>query len=235
VPGGRLGQQDDPVAGRDVLELLLEGPQATAAHAGRRVEEVQVALVGQLGLRELVRGRERVARRKRDEARLGEQRRQPQSVRDHRRADEADVDRAGGDEPLLVVPLQAADVDGHLRPALAERPDDRGRDDPRTEPHDEPSAPAVGAMHAPHRLVRRAHQWLRVLQQLLAGRRQRDPAPVALQQGDTELLLERGDLAAQRGLADAQLLRGSAKAQPLGHRHEVPQAPKVEVHTREAS
>ena len=102
------------------------------------------------------------------------------------------------------------------------------------EPH--PAALEAGEFgeFAPHRFGVGEHA-ARERQQRLARDRQRAAAAGAVEQLGAEILLERGDLAAQRGLGEVQLLGGTGEVAEAGHLDEAAQLLEVHVDSLRAS
>jgi len=65
-----------------------------------------------------------------------------------------------------------------------------------------------------------------VIEKDRAGVRQRDVAPVAVQQRHAQLPLQFLNLDAERGLCDAQRFRGAAEVQMFGYGDKVSQKPQ---------
>src|ERR1700761_3703392 len=68
------------------------------------------------------------------------------------------------------------------------------------------------------------------LEQLLAGLSQLGAPPVAIEQLSAQVVLERADLPAERGLGHVQQPRRPDEAELLSDGDEVPQSPQIKVH-----
>ena len=102
------------------------------------------------------------------------------------------------------------------------------------EPH--PAALEAGEFgeFAPHRFGVGEHA-ARERQQRFARDRQRAAAAGPVEQLGAEILLERGDLAAQRGLGEVQLLGGTGEVAEPGHLDEAAQLLEVHIDSVRAS
>jgi hypothetical protein len=87
---------------------------------------------------------------------------------------------------------------------------------------------AGGGDAAPDRVERAAG----LGKQRRAGRRQRDAAAVADEELSAELGLHAADLLRQRGLGDAEPVRGRPEVELVGDRHERREESQVDVHAR---
>ncbi len=76
-------------------------------------------------------------------------------------------------------------------------------------------------------LVGLNHQRARMRQQSRTASRQRDGAPVAVEQADLQVTFERLDLLGERRARDMQPLGRAPEVQLLGDRHEVAQLPQL--------
>ena len=101
----------------------------------------------------------------------------------------------------------------------------------RTRPR---SRPGEFGEFAPHRFGVGEHA-ARERQQRLARDRQRAAAAGAVEELGAEILLERGDLAAQRGLRQVQLLGGPGEVAEPSHLDEAAQLLEVHIHSLRAS
>jgi hypothetical protein len=81
------------------------------------------------------------------------------------------------------------------------------------------------------RVLGRAQDVVGLREERRARRRQRDAPPVAHQELDSHVVLERPDLLAERRLGHVQALGGSTEVQLLGDRDEVTEVAKL--HTRD--
>jgi len=131
---------------------------------------------------------------------------------------------------------------GEVEPATGERrsspevaEDDRSRcaHEGRSDREVEETASARAArpnIRRVYAIVGQGEDAHRVLVKMPPGRGQLDLARAAHKQRDTERVLERGDLPAERRLGDVQLGGGTAEMQRVGQRHEVAQLAKLDRH-----
>ena len=150
----------------------------------------------------------------------------------HRPADHPDIELAADErgqlrhrrelsEHEIDIGMAVAELAQHVRERRAEhrRADEADRERPLRSARDRPGA--VG------RSVDRCEDRACVLEEALARGGERHPAPVAGEQCDAELALERADLLAQRRLRDMQPRRRPMEMQLLGHRDEVTKMPQL--------
>src|SRR4051794_4689875 len=245
----RLALARDRQAGEHRRERLLEGvhartrPQRLVAELLERPERARLRVRALhvdprltddvLGPHALVVG-EPVVLAHDDVARLGQKSlHRHHSIVGERRAHEADVDdpgpQTGGRIDHAVIADLEVDVLAILAEAaqrLAHHRDHGGRSE---------ADPQRRAGRAPRRLqfaeacVERGEHRPRVRQQPLARLRQRNAARRAIEQTLAHPRLELPDLRGQRLLGEVQALRGAGEVELLGHRHEGPQQPTIEV------
>ena len=158
-----------------------------------------------------------------------------------RQVDERDVDAAVVQHVDLVVPVDAVQVDVGLRAGGSEAAQRVGERVADEEADGQRRSPAGGALQAPAGGVGRGEQRPRLLEQLLAGRSQRDAPGRAGEQVRAELLLELADLPAEHRLRDVEALRRAPEVQLFGDRDEVAQLAQVQrwagpgIHARRVS
>ncbi len=147
-----------------------------------------------------------------------------------RRAHQPDVDHAGAERAQLLDGGALAQLDLDLGAAAAEALDDPGHDrQQRRADEVDPQQARLAGVDPPrggHGDVELGQHRPGVAQERLAGRGQLDAAAGAGQQADAELLLQAGDLLAERGLGDVQAGGGAAEVKLLGDGDEVAQLAK---------
>src|ERR1700722_11258788 len=241
---GRGGQrqQDDAVAGGDVLEFLLDGTEDGRAAAlpgphlggdvtplGHRVWILEQMLIGEVSDGDRVFPGQPVAGREHRHPRLGQQRLDVQAALVDGQADVADVSPAVADDLGLVVPVGTQHVHGQLRVAAGQGADGVGHDEARHEPDREGAWAAGRPGDPPEQRVRTGQQRPGVGEQLPAGRGQLGRPLVPHEQLRFQLFFQRPDLAGQYRLRDVQGLRGPAEVQLLRDSDEIAELAEVDV------
>ena len=150
-----------------------------------------------------------------------------------RRADQADVDDTGADQPQLLDGRPLVQLDLDVRGGGAEALHDPG-DDRQQRRADEvdPQPAGLPGVDPPRGLngaVELCQQLPGVAQERLARRGQLHPPSGAGQQLAAELVLELADLLAQRRLGDVQPGGRAAEVQLLGDGHEVAQLAQLDA------
>ena len=170
--------------------------------------------------------------KRRDELFLDEGR-QPQRRVIDRRTHEADVDASGMECGDLRACRQLLEAELDVGKALTEGAQDRRQRDVARRADEADRQPAhlarAGSAKQLFDPIGLREQRAATLEQQAPGVRQLHTTAVAAQEHDAELLLEPLDLLAQRGLGDAQALRGTPEVQLLGDGDEVAKTTKFQL------
>jgi hypothetical protein len=146
--------------------------------------------------------------------------------------EEPAVDLAGLQRRLLLGGRRLVELEAHTGKLAVEVPQDvrkHGCHGETRERHPQASHPALGhRLHVGRHLLERRQYRLGASQQRSACRRKLDLAARAVEESDSQRLLQLGDLAGECGLGDGERLGRLPEMQAPRHLPEVHQVPQLE-------